>query len=99
MKINVLYNADGRIVALSPVSRPIDRSTTVAVLRSGPEPVDGQRLAVVDLDITTPSLREIHRRFVAVHTDTGVRLVERTTPSGPVNVSTAARKQRRRRRR
>lgn len=97
MKINVVYAADGRILALSPLARSLERGATVAVLRSGPEPVDGQRLAVVDLDITVHSLREIHRRYLAVEAGAGVQLVERTPASSPPSDSSDVSKDRGRR--
>lgn len=79
MKLNVLYAADGRILAVSKVSGRTDRDASGPVLRSGPEAQEGQRVTAVDIDLADRSLADLHRHFVVVDEGHGVRLKERAT--------------------
>ena len=84
MKIQVLFREDGRIVSVSRVTtwqETDDRG--IPPLRSGPEPRDGQHVAIVAVDAMWEgrSLREIHERFRIVDDERGVRLVEQGAAS------------------
>jgi hypothetical protein len=79
VKLKVLYGEDGRIVSLSRLGKqtgPDD--ATIPALRSGVEPAEGQRVAIVELDPAWHGrrLREIHQRFSIVHDVHGARLKE-----------------------
>lgn len=69
MKLVVLYEEDGRIVSLSRVATRTQRDERgIPPLRSGAEPGEGQRMAIVDVDPAWGDrpLAEIHQQFVVV---------------------------------
>ena len=81
MKLIVLYGDEGRIVSLSRLGKHTDvDDATIPLLRSGVEPAEGQRVAIVELDPAWHGCRlgDIHQRFKVVHDVHGARLKEHT---------------------
>jgi hypothetical protein len=83
VKLKVLYGEDGRIVSLSRLGEQTDaHDATIPVLRSGVEPGEGQRAAIVELDPAWHGRRlsDIHERFTVVHDVQGARLKAHAEP-------------------
>lgn len=79
MQLIVLYREDGRIVALSRMAPTARDEAGMPTPRSGAEPGDGQRVAIVELEPAWRDrpLAEIQRHCTVVHDGDRVRLRER----------------------
>jgi hypothetical protein len=79
VKLIVLYREDGRIVALSRVPQTTRDEAGIPTPRSGVEPGEGQRVAIVELEPAWQDrpLATIHQRCTIVHEGDRVRLHER----------------------
>jgi len=80
VKLIVLYRQDGRIVALSRVPQTTRDDAGIPTPRSGVEPGEGQRVAIVELEPAWQDrpLATIHKRFSVVHDGDRVGLQERS---------------------
>lgn len=79
MKLIVLYREDGRIVALSRMPETTRDDDGIPTPRSGVEPGEGQRVAIVELEPAWQdrSLAAIHQGCAILHDGDRVRLHER----------------------
>lgn len=81
MTLTVIYDGDGRILALTaaPLREP---EPAPAAPRGGLTPAAGQRSAEVEVDDAwrTWTLQQIHERCVVEHREAGVRLRARAHP-------------------
>jgi hypothetical protein len=78
VKVKVLYGADGRIVSLSRLEQAHAADAAIPALRSGVEPAEGQRVAIIELDPAWHGRRlsDIHQRCTVIHDVHGARLKE-----------------------
>jgi len=78
MKLIVLYREDGRIVALSRIAPTVRDEAGMPTPRSGVEPGEGQRVAIVELEPAWHDrpLAAILQRCTVVHDGDQVRLHE-----------------------
>lgn len=78
MQLIVVYRADGRIVALSRIAQPVRDEAGIPTPRSGVEPGEGQRVAIVELEPAWHDrpLADIQQRCTIVHDGDQVRLHE-----------------------
>lgn len=78
MKLIVLYRDDGRIVALSRAPQSARDDAGIPTPRSGVEPGEGQRVAIVELEAAWKDrpLATIHQRCIVVHDGDRVGLHE-----------------------
>jgi hypothetical protein len=76
VKLIVLYREDGRIVALCRVSQSGRDDAGIPTPRSGVEPGEGQRVAIVELEASWQDLplAIIHQRCTVVTDGDRVRL-------------------------
>lgn len=67
--LTVLYEAGGRILALTRQKAEPPLADGPPVLRSGPDPLEGQRTVVLDVDPAwaARSLSELAQHFVVAH--------------------------------
>lgn len=79
MQLIVLYRADGRIVALSRIAPTVRDEAGIPTPRSGVEPGEGQRVAIVELEPSWHDrpLADIQQHCTIVHDGDRVRLHER----------------------
>ena len=79
MKLIVLYREDGRIVALSRIAQTVRDEAGIPTPRSGVEPGEGQRVAIVELEPAWHDrpLADIQQHGTIVHDGDRVRLHER----------------------
>lgn len=82
-QLTVLYRDDGRIVSLSRVAAQRAGGDGVPMMRSGVEPGEGQKIAVVEMDRAWRDrpLADIHRHFVVVAKGGTATLRERGSKS------------------
>jgi hypothetical protein len=85
MQLIVLYKEDGRIVALSRVAQTDRDESGVPTPRSGAEPEEGQRVALVEVDPAWHErpIADILQRCAVVHEGDRVRLQERGEQADP----------------
>jgi hypothetical protein len=78
MQLIVLYREDGRIVALSRMAPTVRDEAGIPTPRSGAEPREGQRVAIVELEPAWHDrpLAEIQQHCTVVHDGDRVRLQE-----------------------
>lgn len=69
--LTVLYEPGGRILALTRQQAEPPLTEGPPVLRSGPDPLDGQRTVVIDVDPAWSArpLLELAQHFVVAHAD------------------------------
>jgi len=83
VKITVLYRDDGRIVSVSRVAARQADDDGVPMMRSGVEPGQGQKVAVVAIDRAWHDrpLADIHQHFVVAPNGGNATLRERGSKS------------------
>jgi hypothetical protein len=83
VKLTVLYREDGRIVSVSRVAKRQAHDDGVPMMRSGVEPGQGQKVAVVEIDRAWHDrpLADIHQHFVVAQKGGNPTLRERGSKS------------------